>query len=127
MDKEFIKTKLIDILVFGVLIWLIGYIASIILYSFIPSNLLGWILCIIFTPITFLIAYLRFKNRKQPMKCYIGVAVFWTLIAIIFDYIFIIKLFNSIEYYKPDVFVYYIMTFLIPIIIGFINRNKNNK
>ncbi|MFH1249106.1 MAG: hypothetical protein V1660_03050 [archaeon] len=127
MDKSFIKTKLIDILVFGILLWLMGYIASIILYLFVPNNLLGWILCIIFTPITFLIAHLRFKNRKQPMKYYIGVAVFWTLIAITFDYLFIVKLFNPVNYYKSDVFVYYIITFLIPIIISLSKRNKNNK
>ena len=118
MDKKFIRTKLIDIFVFGILIWFIGYVASIVLYPFIPSNLLGWILCIIFTPITFLIAYFRFKERKQPMKCYIGVAVFWTVIAVIFDYLFIVRLFHAVDYYKADVFVYYSVTFLIPIIIG---------
>ncbi len=61
------------------------------------------------------------------MKCYIGVAVFWTVIAITFDYLFIVQLFNVSNYYKSDVFVYYAITFLIPIIIGLSKRNKTNK
>jgi len=44
--------------------------------------------------------------------------VFWAIIAIILDYIFIVKLFSAVNYYKTDVFVYYIIIFLIPLIIG---------
>ena len=124
MEKGFIKSRMIDVFVFGILIWLIGYIASLILFPIVPNNLLGWILCIIFTPITFLIAYLRFKNRKLKLFCYFMTGVLWALIAVIFDYLFIVKLFNPINYYKPDVFVYYTITFLIPLVIGLTKRKR---
>jgi len=124
MEKGFIKSRMIDIFVFGILIWLIGYIASIILFPFVPKNILGWILCIIFTPITFLIAYFRFKNRKIGLFCYFMTGVFWALIAVALDYVFIVKLFHSVGYYKLDVFVYYTITFLIPFIIGLTKIRK---
>jgi hypothetical protein len=124
MEKGFVKSRLIDIFVFGILIWLMGYIASILLYPFVPNNVLGWVLCIIFTPITFIIAYFRFRNRKLGLFCYFMTGVFWAVIATVFDYFFIVKLFNSVDYYKPDVFVYYAITFLIPLIIGLGKKNK---
>lgn len=126
MEKGFIKSRMIDIFVFGILIWFIGYIAGIVLYFFVPANLLGWVLCIIFTPITFWIASRRFKNRKLKLFCYFMTGVFWVVIAVALDYFFIVKLFNSLNYYKPDVFVYYLTTFLIPLVIGLCKRNKTN-
>jgi hypothetical protein len=127
MEKGFIRSRMIDIFVFGILIWFIGYIASLILFPFVPNNILGWILCIIFTPITIIIAYFRFRKRKLRLFCYFMTGVFWLLIAIIFDYLFIVKLFSAVDYYKTDVFVYYAVTFFIPLIIGFINTNKTKK
>lgn len=124
MEKGFVKSRLIDIFVYGVLIWFIGYIASIILFPFVPNNLLGWILCIIFTPITIIIVYFRFKKRNLKLLCYFMTGVFWALIAILFDYLFIVRVFHPANYYKLDVFVYYILTFLIPFIIGQYNTRK---
>jgi hypothetical protein len=46
------------------------------------------------------------------------VAVSWTVIAIVLDYLFIVLLFHSLDYYKPDVFVYYAVMFLVPVGIG---------
>jgi hypothetical protein len=124
MDNAFIKARMIDVFVFGILIWLIGYIVSLILFSFVPNSILGWILCIVFTPITFLIAQRRFKNRKLKFFCYFMTGVIWTVIAIVLDYLFIVKLFSAVDYYKVDVFVYYAITFLIPVIIGLGKRNN---
>jgi len=47
MEKGFAKARLIDIFIFGIILWLMGYITSIILFPFVPNNILGWILCII--------------------------------------------------------------------------------
>ncbi|MDE1804433.1 MAG: hypothetical protein KGH59_01465 [Candidatus Micrarchaeota archaeon] len=116
--KTAAKTTIIDALGMGIGIWLIGYIGSILLFSFIPANLLGWILFTVLTPLTLLIAYLRFRNRSGRMRYYLLVAAVWVCVAVVFDYLFIVKLFNSIDYYKPDVFVYYITTFIIPLAIG---------
>jgi len=39
------------------------------------------------------------------------------VIAVVLDYLFIVLLFQA-TYYGPDVFVYYAMTFLIPVGVG---------
>ena len=50
----------------------------------------------------------------------------WVLIAVVFDYLFIVQLFQA-TYYEADVFVYYAMTFLIPVGVGFYLIQKQNK
>ena len=124
MEKGFAKKRLVDVFVFGIMLWLMGFIGSLILFPFVSMDILGWILCIIFTPITILITYYRFRNRKMKFFCYFMTGVFWMLIAVLFDYLFIVKLFNASDYYKLDVFVYYAFTLAIPVVIGLINRKK---
>jgi hypothetical protein len=46
------------------------------------------------------------------------VAVAWVLIAVLFDYIFIVMMLSAQDYYKADVFLYYTATFLIPLAMG---------
>jgi len=116
--KEKMKTKLIDTLGLGFIIWLIGFIASIILWGFISHDILGWVLFIIFMPLMLYMPYWRFRGRRESVVYYLMVGLVWLLIAVIFDYLFIVKLFNSQDYYKLDVFVYYAVTFLAPFLIG---------
>lgn len=43
----------------------------------------------------------------------------WTIIAIILDYFLLVKVFNPADgYYKFDVYLYYIFTFVLPLIAG---------
>ena len=51
-----------------------------------------------------------------------GLGIAWVLIAVLLDYLFIVLLFQA-TYYEPDVFVYYTVTFLIPVGVGlYLNR-----
>jgi hypothetical protein len=43
------------------------------------------------------------------------------------DYLFIVKLFKSADYYKPDVYVYYVLTFILPIAVGWYKKSKGLK
>lgn len=124
MDKAFIKSRMIDIFVFGILFWLIGYVASLILFPFVSLDVMGWILTGVMTPLTFIIAYFRFRKRNLKFFCYFMTGVFWALIAAVLDYLFIVKLFHSVDYYKLDVYLYYFIMFLIPVILGLINKKK---
>jgi hypothetical protein len=104
----------------GTGLWLIGYIASLALF-FTPiwEFMGGWILLVIFTPITIAITWWWFKQREpQPLTYYVKVGIAWMVIAIVLDYLFIVQLFQA-TYYGTDVFVYYAVTFLIPIVVGF--------
>lgn len=121
------KTKIIDLLGCGIGIWLVGYIASILLYGSIPSSLLGWIIGIIFTPVLLYVSYVRFRNRTETSGYYLFIATSWTLIAIVFDYFFIVLLFKPENYYQLDVYFYYLATFMIPLMIGMVFGKKQLK
>lgn len=113
-----LRTRLADSLGLGIGVWLMGYIASLVLFFVVPASLLGWVLFVIFTPVTSYIAYLRFGKRSEDIAYYLKIAAAWTLIAMILDYVFIVMAFDSKGYYKPDVFVYYAATFAIPLLVG---------
>jgi hypothetical protein len=110
----------------GTGLWLIGYLASLVLFFSSYAGILGWILLIIFTPITIAVTWWWFRKRKDlTLEYYAKVGVVWVVIAVVFDFLFIVQLFQA-HYYAPDVFVYYAMTFLIPVGVGFyLIQNEN--
>ena len=112
--KEWIR----DTFGLGVIIWLIGYLTSIALFFSPFAGIMGWIITPVFTPVTIAITWWWFKTRNLVLTYFIGVGLVWTLIAIILDYLFIVQLFQA-TYYGLDVFLYYALTFLIPVGVGF--------
>lgn len=119
MTKQFLK----DSLAWGFVLWLIGYILGMILFLLVPPNLIGWII----TPIGIVIALwvLAKKTKGKNVAYYIYVAIIWTLIAIIFDYFFLVKALKPADgYYKLDVYLYYLITFLLPIIFGSLRKSE---
>ena len=65
------------------------------------------------------------SGRDSPLEYYAKVGIAWVLIAVVFDYLFIVRLFQA-TYYEADVFVYYALTFLIPVSVGlYLIRNQN--
>lgn len=113
-----IKGALVDTLGLGFGLWLLGYIAGIALFFTPFKDTLGWVIFAFFTPMTILVAYLRFRDRTRSLMYFVMVGVAWTAIAVVLDYLFIVLLFNSQGYYKLDVFVYYAAMLLIPVGIG---------
>ena len=112
--KKWIK----DTVGLGTALWLIGYLASLVLFFSSYAVVMGWILLVIFTPVTIAITYLWFRRREHlSLKYFSEVGVAWVLIAVVLDYLFIVLIFQA-TYYGPDVFVYYAVTFLIPVGIG---------
>ena len=102
----------------GTALWLIGYLASLMLFFTPYAGIMGWILLAVFTPVTFVITWWWFARQEiHILQYYAGVGLVWMLIAIVLDYLFIVILFNA-TYYEPDVFVYYAVTFLIPPGVG---------
>ena len=103
----------------GTFFWLLGYLASIVLYFSPLSYIMGWIITVVFTPFTILVTWWWFLKRERlPLKYYAGVGVAWMVIAVVLDYLFIVRLFNATTYYAPDVFLYYALAFLIPVGVG---------
>lgn len=119
MTKQFLK----DGLGWGFLLWLIGYILGIVLFAFVPPSILGWII----SPIGILITLwvLLKKIRHTQFQYYLTLGIVWTIIAVVFDYFFLVKIFKPADgYYKLDVYFYYAVTFLLPAIVGWIKTKK---
>jgi hypothetical protein len=112
------KTVLVDALLLGVFVWLMGYLAGIFLYFVFSPDVLGWVLFAIFTPIVIFLCYRRFSKRRGNVSYYLLVATVWLIIAVVFDYLFLVRLLNPRVYYKLDVYAYYASTFLIPFLVG---------
>lgn len=113
MTKPFLK----DAFGWGVGLWLIGYILGMVLFFLVPANLIGWII----TPIGIVITIwvLRKKTKGDSFQYYFSLAITWALIAIIFDYIFLVKMLHPADgYYKLDVYLYYLLTFVLPLLFG---------
>lgn len=110
---KLLKTSLI----WGIGLWLIGYVLGIILFMLVPSSAVGWIIMPIGTLITLFVLYK--KIQLESLKDYVILGAIWALIAIVLDYFLLVKLFKPADgYYKLDVYLYYTLTFLLPVLIG---------
>jgi len=125
MKTNKIKVFLNTIL-WGFILWLFGYILGIIFFAFVPKNILGWVILPFGLIATLWVLFKKIK--RESFGCYIGLGIVWTIMAIILDYIFLVKLFNATDYYKIDVYVYYVLTLLLPVVVGWYKiKIKNNK
>lgn len=121
MNKQFFK----DSLGYGIILWLIGYILGFIFYAFVPADAIGWYIMPIGIVITLLVAFKFIK--AMSWQYYLKIAVIWTLTAIVFDYIFLVQLLKPADgYYKLDVYLYYGLTLLLPLIVGWYKQKGNN-
>ena len=121
MNKKLLK----DGLEWGFILWLIGYVLGFILFAFVPQAILGWIIM----PIGTLIALwvLLKKVKSTSMRDFVTIAFVWTILAVILDYLLLVKLLNPADgYYKLDVYLYYLITLILPLIVG-VAKNKGKK
>lgn len=111
------KKTVIDFFGWGFLLWLFGYILGTVFFFVLPPTLIGWIIMPIGVLVTLIVLFKKIKSNS--LGYYLGIAVCWTVIAVILDYFFLVKVFKPADgYYKLDVFLYYGLTFLLPLIIG---------
>lgn len=109
------KKLFIEILGWGFLLWLFGYLLGIVFFFIVPPTLLGWAIMPFGVAATVWVLVKKIKGVS--LKYYLIIAVVWTLIAILFDYLFLVKLLNPTDgYYKLDVYIYYLLTFVLPIV-----------
>jgi hypothetical protein len=116
------KALFLNTVFWGFALWFFGYILGFVLFAFVPKDLLGWVIMPFGIAVTLWVLFK--KIARKELKCYFGLAIFWTLIAVVFDYLFIIKLLNSSYYYKLDVYLYYLLIFALPIVAGWYKFNK---
>lgn len=119
MAKKLIK----DALGWGFGLWLIGYTLGLIFFPFFPAPILGWIIMPFGIIITIWVLFK--KVQSDSFRYYLALAVVWTLIAIILDYFFLVKMLKPADgYYKLDVYLYYTLTFILPIAVGWVKKSN---
>lgn len=113
MTKQFFK----DAFVWGLILWFIGYALGIVFFPMVPVSILGWIIMPIGIIIT--IWVLSKKIKEDSFQYYLFLAVVWVVLAIVCDYFLLVKLFKPEDgYYKLDVYLYYALTFILPLFVG---------
>lgn len=111
MTRRIVK----EAFIWGIILWLIGYILGIVLFAVVPASILGWVIMPIGVLITLWV--LENKIKAGSFKYFLSLATVWTLIAVVFDYLFLVKVFKPEDgYYKLDVYLYYALTFALPIL-----------
>ena len=115
MKNNKLKTFL-NTVAWGFVVWLVGYILGFVFFAIVPQEYIGW--SIMPFGIAFTLWVLISKIKRERFKCYIGMAVIWTVLAVILDYVFLVKLLNAASYYKFDVYIYYTLTFVLPLCVG---------
>ena len=113
MDK---KKILVNTVTWGFLLWLFGYALGFVFFALVPKEVIGWYIMPFGLAATLWVLFK--KIERESFGCYIGLGVFWTIMAVVLDYIFLVKLLSAIGYYKLDVYLYYFTTLVLPIIVG---------
>ncbi len=122
MNKRLLK----DGLGYGVMIWIIGYVLGILLFSVVPSDMIGWVIMPFGIAVTLWI--LIKKIHSTSLRYYGMIAFIWTSIAIIFDDLFLVSIFHPADgYYKFDVYLYYILMIVLPLIVGWRKSMKKGR
>src|SRR3989344_4541144 len=121
MNKQFFK----DAFGWGFILWLIGYAFGMILFPIVPISTIGWIIMPIGILITLWV--LLKKVKADSFQQYVLLAVVWVSIAIVCDYFFLVKAFKPVDgYYKLDVYLYYALTFVLPLLVGWRKKSTHS-
>lgn len=91
-----------------------------------PTTVIGWVIMPVGILLT--LGVLLKKVSGETLQYYFGLAVAWTLIAVVLDYFLLVKVFKPADgYYKLDVYLDYVLTFLLPLIVGWWKRVRMSK
>lgn len=108
-------------LLLGVAVWLLGFALSLVLFTFVPLPVLGWVLLGPLLLVTVgAAAHVDPPNPREALPVALG----WLGLALILDNVFVVRLFGVQAFYDLDVAVYYAATFAIPLLIGVFNARR---
>ena len=103
----------------GSALWAVGYLLGIALYSLVPPSLIGWIILPIGVALTWFVLW-RFIDARH-LEDYVVLAAVWAAIAVVGDYLFIVQALHPPDgYYKLDVYLYYVLTLVMPLMAGWL-------
>ncbi len=110
-----------DCLGWGLLLWSFGYALGFLFFPLVPAETIGWYIMPIGLAATALVLWRWVRVGSLPQAIALGAA--WCAIAVLLDYVFIVKLLDPADgYYKPDVFIYYVSALLLPPLAALFRR-----
>lgn len=118
MNKQLIK----DGIIWGIALWFIGYVLGFVFFAFVPAAYIGWVIMPIGIAITVwvLVRYIHSNSRAY----YLLLGAMWALIAALLDYLLLVQLLKPADgYYKLDVYLYYLLTLALPLVV-YLFKNK---
>jgi hypothetical protein len=118
MNYKFFK----DAVLWGAGLWLFGYVLGMLFFAFVPKNQIGWWVMPLGILATLWVLWRKVK--RGSVGYYLGVGAVWAVLAVLLDWLFIVKALNAADYYKFDVYLYYILTLLIPVAFGLLRREE---
>ncbi len=119
------KRLWLDVAGWGFLLWLIGYVLGFILFAVVPVALIGWYVMPAGIAITCLVLWKWIHLDSLRVAALIGIG--WSIIAIVCDYVFLVKLLNPADgYYKFDVYLYYALTLTLPLVAYLMKRARRS-
>jgi hypothetical protein len=122
MPKD-MKKIVLNTLTWGFALWLFGYILGLVFFALVPPAVIGWYIMPFGIAATLWVLFK--KVERDSFGCYVGVGIIWTLLAVLLDYLFIVLMLHPVDgYYKLDVYIYYALTFVLPLIAGWWKRKK---
>ncbi len=93
------KVFLIDSLGWGVALWLFGYILGILLFGFVPKDLLGWVITPFGIGASLWVLFTRVKSKE--LSYYFILGALWVILAVALDYIFWSRLLTPLTTTNP--------------------------
>lgn len=120
------KQIFLNTLGWGFALWLFGYILGFIFFALVPPAEIGWYIMPLGVLATLWVLWK--KIHRDSFGCFVGVAIIWTLLAVLLDYLFIVLALQPEDgYYKLDVYLYYALTFTLPLIVGWWKRKTSGE
>ncbi len=105
-----------QVLGWGFLLWLIGYLLGFVFFAFVPAALIGWYVMPLGIVVTCVVLWKWISLDSMRNTILLGIG--WSVIAVVCDYLFLVKLLDPADgYYKLDVYLYYLLTLLLPPIV----------
>ena len=112
----------INTIFWGFILWFFGYILGFVFFALVPKEYIGWYIMPFGIIATLWVLFKKIK--REEFMCYFGLGLIWTIMAIALDYVFLVKLLNAVDYYKTDIYIYYTLTFVLPLIVGWYKIKK---
>jgi hypothetical protein len=110
----------------GFALWFFGYVLGFVFYAVAPPDLIGWYVMPLGIAAACLVLWKWVRLVSMRDALLLGIA--WCAIAIIGDYLFIVMLLNPPDgYYKPDVYLYYALTFALPLAAAWLRRGTETR